>query len=237
MGFKDKYISVVIPAAGMGKRMNSNINKQFMLINDKPVLGHTIEKFCKEDIIDDIVVVVREDEIDLCKEMVIDKYDLKKVSKVIAGGKERQDSVYNGIRSVSEKTDIILIHDGARPFVNNKIISSSIKNTLEYKACVVGVPVKDTIKTVDINNNVLSTPDRDKLWAVQTPQSFDYNLLIKAYNKAKEIGYNATDDSMLVEKLGHNVKMIMGSYDNIKITTPEDLPLGEMILRKQSIGG
>lgn len=235
MSFKGKYISVVIPAAGMGKRMESKINKQFMLINNKPVLAHTIGKFCKEDVIDEIIVVTREDEIELCKEMVIDRYNYEKVSKIVAGGKERLDSVYNGLMSVDEKAEVVLIHDGARPFVSSSTIINSIEKTLEYKACVVGVPVKDTIKKVDLNNNITVTPDRSSLWAVQTPQSFDYKLLMEAYEKAKETDCLATDDSMLVEKLGYKVKMLMGNYNNIKITTPEDLKFAELMFQDKEV--
>lgn len=232
MNFKDTFVSVIIPAAGMGKRMNSSINKQFIPLKQKPVLAHTIEKFTKCDNIDEIIVVVREDERDICLEEVVKPYSLLKVKKIVSGGKERKDSVYNGLREVSHRCDIVIVHDGARPFVNVDCINNSIKGALEYGACVVGVPVKDTIKVVNDCNDILDTPNRNTLWAVQTPQTFSYKLLLKAYEESIKLGYSATDDSMLVEKLGHTVKMIKGSYDNIKITTPEDIILGDRILEK-----
>lgn len=232
MNFKDKYISVVIPAAGMGKRMESSINKQFLLINDKPILAHTIEKFCNEEYIDEIILVAREDEVKTCRELIIDKYGYKKVNKVIAGGNERRDSVYNGLREVNKNCDIVIVHDGARPFVSSESIVNSIEGAIRDKACVVGVPVKDTIKIIDENYNIIDTPKRDRLWAVQTPQTFSYKLLVEAYEQSIKEGYEATDDSMIVEKMGYKVKMIMGGYDNIKITTPEDLKLGEVIYKQ-----
>ncbi len=232
MDLRDTFVSVIIPAAGMGKRMNSNINKQFILLKQKPVLAHTIEKFMKCSNINEIIVVVREDERGTCFQDVVKLYDFSKVKEIVAGGKERKDSVYNGLRQVNPKCKIVLVHDGARPFVNEECINNSIKGALEYGACVVGVPVKDTIKVIDDNNYILDTPNRNTLWAVQTPQAFSYDILLKAYEESINLGYSATDDSMLVEKFGHKVKMINGSYDNIKITTPEDLILGERILEK-----
>lgn len=232
MNLKDVFVSVIIPAAGMGKRMNSNINKQFLPLHRKPVLAHTLEKFANSNAIDEIIVVVREDERDICLEEVIKPYELQKVKKIVSGGKERKDSVYNGLKEVSPQCEIVIVHDGARPFVNQECINNSILGAIKHGACVVGVPVKDTIKIIDECNDILETPNREVLWAAQTPQTFSYKLLFKAYEESITLGYSATDDSMLVEKLGYKVKMIKGSYDNIKITTPEDLILGERIFEK-----
>lgn len=234
MSYKNNYISVVIVAAGMGKRMKSNINKQYLLLKNNPILSYTIDKFENNNYIDEIIVVTREEEIDYCKTNIIEKYEFKKVKNVIAGGKERQDSVYNGLINVSSNCNIVLIHDGARPFIKNNEINNIIEKTLISDACVIGVKVKDTIKIVDNENNIIDTPNRDNLWAVHTPQSFSYELILKAHEKCKKEGMIATDDSMLVEKLGVKVKMIEGSYDNIKITTPEDLDIAESILDKSS---
>ncbi|RKD33766.1 2-C-methyl-D-erythritol 4-phosphate cytidylyltransferase [Thermohalobacter berrensis] len=228
--YKNKYVSVVIPAAGLGKRMKSKINKQFIKIKNKPILAYTIEKFEECKYVDEIVVVTRKEEMEFCKVEVIEKYGFKKVKGIVEGGKERQDSVYNGLLAVSENCDIVLIHDGARPFVSIKNIVDGIKGVLEYKACVIGVPVKDTIKKVNDQLDVVDTPKRSELWAVQTPQCFDYNLILKAYRRLENEQIHVTDDSNLVELLGHKVKMIKGSYDNIKVTTPEDLKIGEVIL-------
>ena len=178
------------------------------------------------------VVVVKEDESEFFKKEILDKYNFKNV-KIAYGGKERQDSVYNGLKLLDEKCDVVLIHDGARPFVSDKIIDKSIEEAKEHKAIVVGVPVKDTIKVIDNDKNIVDTPNRSVLWAVQTPQTFDYNILIDAYKDAFKNKFYGTDDAMLVERIGYKVKMLEGSYNNIKITTQEDLNIGSQILRVQ----
>lgn len=223
---------VVIVAAGTGSRMNMGINKQFIKLEGKEIIAYTIEKFYNNSNIEDIVVVVKEDESEFFKKEILDKYNFKNV-KIAYGGKERQDSVYNGLKLLDEKCDVVLIHDGARPFVSDKIIDKSIEEAKEHKAIVVGVPVKDTIKVIDNDKNIVDTPNRNVLWAVQTPQTFDYNILIDAYKDAFKNKFYGTDDAMLVERIGYKVKMLEGSYNNIKITTQEDLNIGSQILRVQ----
>ena len=223
---------VVIVAAGTGSRMNMGINKQFIKLEGKEIIYYTIEKFYKNENIDDIVVVVKEEEAEFFRKEILDKYNFKNI-KLAYGGKERQDSVYNGLKSLDKECNIVLIHDGARPFVSNKIINKSIEEAKENKAIVVGVPVKDTIKVIDNDKNIVDTPNRSLLWAVQTPQTFDYNLIIKSYEDAFKDGFYGTDDAMLVERIGYKVKMVEGSYNNIKITTQEDLGLGSQILKVQ----
>ncbi|QXM07282.1 2-C-methyl-D-erythritol 4-phosphate cytidylyltransferase [Crassaminicella indica] len=230
---KEKFVSVIIAAAGKGKRMNSHINKQYLNIGEKPVLAHTIEVFNKCSFIDEIIVVTHPDEVAYCKEKVINFFGLEKVTKVVAGGKERQESIFNGLKAVYQKCDIVVIHDGARPFVREEYILKSIDEAIKHKAVGVGVPVKDTIKVVDEEKNIKNTLNRNVLWAIQTPQTFDYQLLLRAHKKAIEDGYLGTDDTVLVERLGEKVRMLMSSYDNIKITTPEDLYIGEAILRNR----
>ena len=203
---------VVIVAAGTGSRMNMGINKQFIKLEGKEIIAYTIEKFYNNSNIEDIVVVVKEDESEFFKKEILDKYNFKNV-KIAYGGKERQDSVYNGLKLLDEKCDVVLIHDGARPFVSDKII--------------------DTIKVIDNDKNIVDTPNRSVLWAVQTPQTFDYNILIDAYKDAFKNKFYGTDDAMLVERIGYKVKMLEGSYNNIKITTQEDLNIGSQILRVQ----
>ena len=224
--------SVVIVAAGTGSRMNMDINKQFIKIYDKEVVAYTIDAFYNNENIDEIVVVVREDEEEFFMKHIIDKYDYKNI-KVAHGGKERQDSVYNGLKKVDTNSNVVIIHDGARPFISREIINESIKEASLNKAVVVGVPVKDTIKVIDNNNIIEDTPNRKYLWAVQTPQVFDYKLLMTAYENAYNKNYYGTDDAMLVEYIGQEVKMIMGSYENIKITTKEDIMFGENILKRR----
>ena len=223
---------VVIVAAGTGSRMNMGINKQFIKLEGKEIIAYTIEKFYNNSNIEDIVVVVKEDESEFFKKEILDKYNFKNV-KIAYGGKERQDSVYNGLKLLDEKCDVVLIHDGARPFVSDKIIDKSIEEAKEHKAIVVGVPVKDTIKVIDNDKNIVDTPNRSVLWAVQTPQTFNYNILIDAYKDAFKNKFYGTDDAMLVERIGYKVKMLEGSYNNIKITTQEDLNIGSQILRVQ----
>lgn len=223
---------VVIVAAGTGSRMNMGINKQFIKLEGKEIIAYTIEKFYNNSNIEDIVVFVKEDESEFFKKEILDKYNFKNV-KIAYGGKERQDSVYNGLKLLDEKCDVVLIHDGARPFVSDKIIDKSIEEAKEHKAIVVGVPVKDTIKVIDNDKNIVDTPNRSVLWAVQTPQTFDYNILIDAYKDAFKNKFYGTDDAMLVERIGYKVKMLEGSYNNIKITTQEDLNVGSQILRVQ----
>ena len=222
---------VVIVAAGSGSRMKRDINKQFIKLDGKEIIAYTIEKFYKSEDIDDIVIVIKENEEKYFIENIINKYGFDNI-KIAYGGKERQDSVYNGIKKLNNNCEIVLIHDGARPFVNEDIIKNSIKETKENNAVVVGVPVKDTIKVVDSNGNIVDTPNRSLLWSVQTPQSFKYEIITKAYEYAYSNDYYGTDDAMLVEHIGYNVKMIEGSYDNIKITTEEDLHFGIQILNK-----
>lgn len=235
MMYNDYYVSVIIAAAGMSNRMGSKINKQFIAIGGKPILAHTIEKFEKCRYIDEIILVAKEEEIEYCRKEIVKKYKFRKVSNIIRGGKERQDSIYNGILALNEKSQIVLTHDGARPFVKIENIEDGIKGVLEHGACVIGVPVKDTIKVIEEENNINKTPQRSLLWAAQTPQCFFKEILIKGYEKAIEIGYLGTDDSSLVEKIGHKVKMVMGSYENIKITTPEDIVLAESLLREKDM--
>ncbi len=210
--------------------MNSNTNKQFILLKEKPILAYTIEKFDNNEYIDEIIIVAREEEKEYCLNEVVKKYGFRKVTKIVGGGAERQDSVYKGLLAVNSSCGIVIIHDGVRPFVRDEDITNSIDGVVKYKACVIGTPVKDTIKIVNMEKDIIDTPSRGTLWAVQTPQAFAYDIILKAYNEAIRNKIIATDDSMLVEELGYKVKIIEGSYSNIKITTPEDLKLAELLL-------
>lgn len=233
--YKNKYVSVIIAAAGMSNRMGSKMNKQFLAVGGKPILAHTIEKFENSKFIDEIILVSKEGETEYCRKEIIKKYKFEKVSKIIKGGKERQDSIYNGLLALNEKTEIVLTHDGARPFISKENIRDGIKEVFKTGSCVVGVPVKDTIKIVGEDKNIEHTPPRATIWAAQTPQCFPREVIVKAYEKAIKEGYLGTDDSSLVERLGHRVKMIMGSYENIKITTPEDLVLAESLFKEKDM--
>jgi 2-C-methyl-D-erythritol 4-phosphate cytidylyltransferase len=223
-------ISAVIVAGGKGKRMGSALPKQFLKINGVEILALTIEKFEKCSIVDEILVVVSNDEIDYCRSNIIDRYNFTKVKKVVNGGKERFNSVYNGLKNCSKETDIVIIHDGVRPFVTQDMIKNSAECAKKYGACAAGVAIKDTIKLKDRENYIEKTINRDELIAIQTPQAFDYNLILKAYNNSIEKGIFSTDDTMLIEALHKKVRIIDGSYLNIKITTPEDLIFAESIV-------
>jgi len=223
------HVSAVIAAGGKGRRMNSSISKQFLNIKGRPILYYTLKKFERIDKIKSIILVVGADDIDFTREEIVKRYKFKKI-KIVQGGKERQDSVYNGLRELSPQTDIVVIHDGVRPFVPVTIIEKSIAAAAKYKAVGVAVPVKDTIKVVDINNTIITTPDRKTLWAMQTPQSFTYDVIMRAYEKAMDDDFYGTDDTVLVERLGLPVKIIEGAYENIKITTPENIIFAEAFI-------
>lgn len=219
-------VCAVIAAGGQGKRMNSNVSKQFLTIKGHPILYYTLNKFEKMKILNEIILVVPPADIKYTEEQIIRKYSFKK-TRIVEGGKERQDSVYNGLKALPKDVDIVVIHDGVRPFIPVKIIENSIEAATECDAVGVAVPVKDTIKVVDDKSIVKTTPDRKTLWAIQTPQTFKYDVIMKAYEKAAEDGFYGTDDTVLVERMGLPVKIIEGSYENIKITTPEDIIFAE----------
>ncbi|TDX49312.1 2-C-methyl-D-erythritol 4-phosphate cytidylyltransferase [Orenia marismortui] len=223
-------LSVVIPAAGQGRRMGADKNKQFLLLNGKPILAHTISKFQNCSYINEIIIVAKNQEISYCQKEIVDKYDFDKVKKLIIGGKTRQKSVYNGIKEVSADSNFVLIHDGARPLLTNQIIENIITEVVNYQAVAVGVAVKDTIKIVNQDKYIMDTPKRDNLIAIQTPQCFSKTIILDAYQKAFKENFIGTDSSSLVERLGQRVKVIEGSYENLKITTPEDLQFAERIL-------
>ena len=229
-----KTVAIVL-AAGRGKRMQSDVAKQYLLVRNKPVLFYSLKAF-QDSLVDEIILVTAESEIAYCKDEIVEKYEFSKVSQIVAGGKERYHSVHNGLKAC-EDADIVLIHDGARPFVDDAIIARNINTVKEYGACVTGMPVKDTIKISDAEGFVQETPRRDLIWTIQTPQTFRYDLIRNAYdtflNNEEENCklYNVTDDAMVAELFGGlKVKLVEGSYNNVKITTPEDMLLAEAIL-------
>ena len=221
-------ISAIVLAGGRGKRMNYHKSKQFIEIKGKPVLVYTLEKFIYNKSIDEVILVLPEDEVDYCKKEVLQKYSLK-VDRIVIGGKERQDSVFNALEAM-EKANIVLIHDGARPFISEKIIEEGIKYANIYGAAAPGVTPKDTIKIKNEDNISVDTPDRNTLVAVQTPQCFKYDEIYQCHRKVKEENAIVTDDTSVVERYGHKVYLYEGDYTNIKITTPEDLILAERLI-------
>ena len=228
----DKYSAVVL-AAGSGKRMGLDVKKQYMEMFGKPLLFYTLEAFEKSDV-DEIIVVTAAEDVSYVKEEIIEHFGFQKVSSITIGGKERYHSVYEGLKKCSG--DYVLIHDGARAFVTEEIISRAMEGAKKYKAAVVGMPSKDTVKISDDDGFVLETPDRSNVWVIQTPQAFELQLVKKAYEDIlKGDTTGVTDDAMVVEKMtDQKVKFIEGSYDNIKVTTKEDIFVGENILKKQN---
>ena len=226
-----KHVAIVL-AAGKGSRMGSDIPKQFLEIAGKPVLYYSLYTM-ETSFLDEIVLVTGEDQVSYCKQEIVEKYNFKKVKRVIAGGKERYDSVYAGIRAV-QNADYIYIQDGARPFLTEEILRRAKENVEQFDACAAGMPSKDTVKIADSRGFVSSTPLRKNVWTIQTPQVFSAALIRKAYDCLYQKGdfENITDDAMVVETMtGKSVKLFEGSYQNIKITTPEDLAVAEAFLR------
>jgi 2-C-methyl-D-erythritol 4-phosphate cytidylyltransferase len=225
-------VSAIIAAAGKSTRMNAGIGKQYMMLAGKPVLAHTIEAFEKIKLISEIIVVIGREDDSSFEDYILSRFKFSKISAVVHGGSDRQASVYNGMQAVSEESAVVCIHDGARPLVTPEIILNTITAAYETGAACTGVPVKDTIKKTGSDDIIEKTLDRSRLWSIQTPQTFKKEIIEKAHEIAAEEGFSGTDDSVLVERLGYPVRMIMGSYKNIKITTPEDLIFAESVLTK-----
>lgn len=223
-------ISAIILAGGKGKRMRSAISKQFIDIKGKPIIYYTLKKFRENKKIDNIIVVLPEDEVKYFKENILKKYELR-INKIVIGGKERQDSVYNALKSLkNSSTDIVLIHDGARPFISERIINEGIKFAEIYGAAAPGVMPKDTIKVKNEKNFSVDTPNRANLVSIQTPQVFKFDEILECHEKIRYNGEKVTDDTMVVEKYGYSVYLYDGEYTNIKVTTPEDLILAERLI-------
>ncbi|GIW48866.1 MAG: 2-C-methyl-D-erythritol 4-phosphate cytidylyltransferase [Caloramator sp.] len=224
-------VTALIVAAGKGKRMGLGYNKQYLLIDGKEVIARTIDVFEEAEFIDNIVVVVSKDEIEYFKENIVERYGYKKIETLVCGGEERQHSVYNGLVEC-RKSDIVVIHDGARPFVKKEHILETINRARIFGASALAVKAKDTVKLVK-GDFFQETLDRDSIYFIQTPQTFQYQLILEAHEYARERGIIATDDTSLLEQLGKKVAVVEGSYDNIKITTKEDIHLAELILKNE----
>ena len=229
-----KRCAAVVLAGGQGRRMGTAVAKQYLLIREKPVLYYSLEAFEQSGVIDDVILVVGSGQIPYCKEEIVEKYGFQKVRAVTEGGAERYHSVWAGLKAAEAiLPDYIFIHDGARPFVDESILERAFEEVKRCRACVVGMPVKDTIKIVNENLETEETPDRKKMWMIQTPQVFKAPLIIEAYRKMMAVPHShVTDDAMAVEMvMKHPVKMVEGSYKNIKITTPEDLKIAKVFLK------
>lgn len=230
-----EHCTAIVLAAGRGRRMGTKTAKQYLELQGKPVLAYALEVFEQSSVIDDILLITGEDHIDYCKKEICEKYGIKKVSAVAPGGKERYESVWKALCILKERgqAGYVMIHDGARPFLTEDILERVYRQVQTYKACVVGMPVKDTIKLIDKAGQITESPDRSFVWQTQTPQAFAIPLIIEAFEKQmKEDCSHITDDAMVVERqMGVPVYMVEGSYRNIKITTPEDLMIAQALLR------
>jgi 2-C-methyl-D-erythritol 4-phosphate cytidylyltransferase len=221
----------LIPAGGSGKRISADRSKQYLLIEGIPILAYTLKVFQESPVIDAILIIAPPGDISNVKNDIVERYNLSKVENIVPGGLERQDSVWNGLRGMGKETDIVLIHDGVRPFVTDTHIRTSIEEAIKYDAVTLGIPSKDTVKHVNSDGWIVNTLNRSELRMIQTPQTFRRHIIQQAYQKAYDDDFYGTDDAMLVERLGIPVKVIEGSYGNLKITTREDLLLAEAIIK------
>lgn len=234
----DKRFAAIVLAAGKGKRMRSTVQKQFLLLDGKPLLWYSLDAF-EHSPVQDIVLVSGAEETEYCRNEIVKGYGFQKVRAIVPGGKERYHSVYEGLKALEEKLgygegDYVMIHDGARPFADAGIIERVMRDAAVYGACVAGMPSKDTVKLSDEKGFAATTPDRSYVWTIQTPQTFSYSLIKSAYDKMmsrEEYQQGVTDDAMVVESMTDcKVKLTEGSYRNIKVTTPEDMAVAEAFL-------
>ena len=223
-------LRVVIAAAGQGSRMGIKTNKQFIMLNNKPVIAYSLDFFEKQDSVDEIVVVTSAKELEYCRHEIIEKNKYRKVSAVLVGGQQRQDSVWAALQYLGPDTDFVAVHDGARPLLSADVLSRLLAEAEEWGAAIPGVPSRDTIKMVNKDSFVRQTLDRNVIYSIQTPQVFKFKELFTAYKYADEEGFYATDDAALFEKYIGQVKVVEGDYDNIKITTPLDLIIVQNLL-------
>jgi 2-C-methyl-D-erythritol 4-phosphate cytidylyltransferase len=226
--------AVIIPAAGVGKRLPGKIAKQFLEIHGKPVICWTVNRFLSLESISTGILVVHLNELERTRQLFADDQNFRKKFSIIVGGDHRQESVFNGLARLSDDTEIVLVHDGVRPLISQEIITESIRVAADRGACITAVPVKDTVKRVH-ENQVLETIPREQVWQVQTPQAFRYDILYQAHQQAKQMKYFATDEAALLEWLGIPVSVIRGDYRNVKITTREDMIIAESFWNERYI--
>jgi 2-C-methyl-D-erythritol 4-phosphate cytidylyltransferase len=225
-------IAAIIPAAGIGKRMGRQTPKPYLPLAGKPILAHTLEVFEKVKEVDEVTLVVRPQELDYCQDKVLSRYTFKKVLRLVPGGKERQDSVYHALKVLQKEDDleVILVHDGVRPFITPDQVHRVIDAARRHGAAVLGLPAHDTLKRVDPEGHILQTLERQDIWQIQTPQAFQAPLLWRAFVEAYSRNFYGTDEASLVEELQQPVVVVPGSPLNLKITTPEDLQMAEALL-------
>jgi 2-C-methyl-D-erythritol 4-phosphate cytidylyltransferase len=226
----NQMISAIVVAAGKGKRMGGDSPKQYLPLVNRPILCHTLAAIHSCGSIDRIILVLAEQDYSFCRENILAPLDLEEKVQLVPGGETRQESVYNGLQSIEENNGIVVIHDGVRPFVRPEEIEACITSAAESGACILGIPVHNTLKQVDATGHIKKTTPRNSVWQAQTPQCFQLSLIKKAHVAAKRDGYSGSDDALLVERLGKPVNIIDGSRYNIKITTQEDLLLARAVI-------
>ena len=224
-------VSAIVVAAGRGIRMKDSTRKQYLLLGNRPIVAHTLLAIQSCDLIHQIILVVPAGDLDYCRQEIIVPLKLNIEVQLVAGGEERQDSVYNGLQFVDDIQNLVVIHDGVRPFITADQLTQCINQARQTGACILGMPAFETVKRTDETGAIAVTLDRTRIWLAQTPQVFDYKIIYEAHYLAKKQGFKASDDAVLVERLGYAVNIVRGATSNIKITTPEDLRLGEAIMR------
>lgn len=223
-------VSAIIVAAGQGVRMGNSIPKQYLTLGDRPILAYSLMAFSLCSSVDKLYLVIPESDVDYCRHKIVLPLKLSIDIQLVPGGPQRQLSVYNGLRKIEDRQGIVVIHDGARPFVKPEHIQMCILGARETGACILAVPVADTLKKVNRSGLIDNTIERKGVWQAQTPQAFAYDLIIRAHEKAREDGFIASDDALLVERLDNKVKIVTGNRNNLKITTPEDLQIAQAML-------
>lgn len=226
-------VGAIIVGAGEGKRMSGRGRKQFVKIGGKPIFAYTLEIFEGSDVVDHIVMVVPRDSVEFAREEVVEEFGFKKVHEIVYGGETRQQSVYNGLKALKNKTKWVLIHDAVRPLVSETLIKRVLDAAHKGGAAITGVPARDTVKQVE-SGQIVGTLDRRLLWLAQTPQCFRYDIIMDAHKKAAGERLDVTDDASLIEKYGNKIAVAVGSYGNLKVTSPEDIPIFEYFLRQEN---
>lgn len=229
-------VAALVPAAGRGLRMGGAVPKQFLALGGQPIILHSLRLLQASSAIDEIILAVPQNEMDYCLTEIVAKHRFTKVTKVVPGGHERQDSVRHALEAVHDEVDVVVVHDAVRPFLTQRMVEDVVRTAREKGAAIIALPMKDTVKQVGADHIIERTVDRQSLWLAQTPQAFRRDWLLAAHRKAHAEGVRATDDAYLIEWYGHPVSVVEGSGENIKVTRPEDMIIGEAILaaRKSS---
>jgi 2-C-methyl-D-erythritol 4-phosphate cytidylyltransferase len=236
MASESRRTIAIIPAAGLGLRMGGAVRKQFLPIGGLPLLVHSLRVFQSSPVIDAVIVAVPEEDLDYCRRKIVEPHGFTKVTQIVAGGRERQDSVRHALAGVDESVHLVVIHDAVRPFVTGAMVGQVVEAASADGAAIIALPMRDTVKQVGGDHRIERTIDRRPLWLAQTPQAFRRDWLVEAHRKAQAEGLAATDDAFLLEWMGHPVRVVEGSGENIKVTRPEDLIMGEAILAARQSG-